>query len=616
MGDLYEYEQILLQRNEVGLGFSIAGGTDNPHFRGDPSIVITKIMDKGAAAADGRLRLNDIITHVNQVCVIDSPRSVAIDALKSSGNQVRLSVKRKRQQMVNNNNSKDLLEVELMKGSKGLGFIIAGGIGRNYVPGDNGIYISKVLEGGVAEGDGRISVGDRLACVKNLPDGDFWLDNVTQEEAVTALKASQKRVLLLIEKQPDEDLAPEVTQTFGSTNKIARSISEEELSRTYRTATLTKGDSGLGFNIVGGEEGDGVYVSSLQTGGPAELSGQVRRGDMILSVNGQDLTRASHESAALCLKSAGQLVRLQLQFKPDEYSQLEDRLRERMAAAAAADPKQLYVRSLVDWDPNLDDNIPIPNRARFLTVHFGDVFHLTNTGDEDWWQAKTVQGAQGLLPSKTRLEKRYRHKASYEPVQQVFTDYTRPVIILGPLKDRLSDDLMTEFPASFGFSIRHTTRARRPGEQDGRDYHFVASRAAMEADIQKHKFIEAGQFKENLYGTAVSSIRAVAEAGKHCLLDVSCTAIKRLIAARIYPITILVKPSIELAMKITQKSHQDAIKSVDQVYQLENDSPEYFTAIVEADNIEETYEQVKEIIIEHSADSIWVTNGDSSILMK
>lgn len=39
-----------------GLGFSIAGGIDNPHIGEDPSIFITKIIPGGAAAQNGRLR--------------------------------------------------------------------------------------------------------------------------------------------------------------------------------------------------------------------------------------------------------------------------------------------------------------------------------------------------------------------------------------------------------------------------------------------------------------------------------------------------------------------------------------------------------------------------------
>lgn len=44
------------RQGNSGLGFSIAGGTDNPHIGEDPSIFITKVIPGGAAAQDGRLR--------------------------------------------------------------------------------------------------------------------------------------------------------------------------------------------------------------------------------------------------------------------------------------------------------------------------------------------------------------------------------------------------------------------------------------------------------------------------------------------------------------------------------------------------------------------------------
>ena len=110
---------------------------------------------------------------------------------------------------------------------------------------------------------------------------------------------------------------------------------------------------------------------------------------------------------------------------------------------------------------------------------------------------------------------------SYELVQEIEIDYTRPVVILGPLKDRVNDELISEYPDRFGSCVPHTTRPRRQFEVNGRDYHFVESREAMEADIQNHKFIEAGQYNGNLYGTSVASVKEVAERGKHCILDVS-----------------------------------------------------------------------------------------------
>jgi guanylate kinase len=50
-------------------------------------------------------------------------------------------------------------------------------------------------------------------------------------------------------------------------------------------------------------------------------------------------------------------------------------------------------------------------------------------------------------------------------------------------------------------SVSHTTRAPRPGEQDGRDYHFV-SRTAFEAMIERGEFLESAEVHGNLYGTS------------------------------------------------------------------------------------------------------------------
>jgi hypothetical protein len=54
--------------------------------------------------------------------------------------------------------------------------------------------------------------------------------------------------------------------------------------REPRTVVLTKGPSGLGFNIVGGEDCEGIFISFILAGGGADLSGGLRRGDQILSV--------------------------------------------------------------------------------------------------------------------------------------------------------------------------------------------------------------------------------------------------------------------------------------------------------------------------------------------
>ena len=80
-----------------------------------------------------------------------------------------------------------------------MGFTIAGGIGNQHIPGDNGIYVTKVMEGGAAAADGRIAVGDRLVAVKNIPDtgDDFFLGDCTHEESVIHTRKVGLRIFSL-----------------------------------------------------------------------------------------------------------------------------------------------------------------------------------------------------------------------------------------------------------------------------------------------------------------------------------------------------------------------------------------------------------------------------------
>lgn len=675
--DNWEYEEIALERGGSGLGFSIAGGVDNPHIGNDSSIYITKLIPGGAASVDKRLKVNDIILRVNDVNVVNVSHSVAVEALKRAGNRVELYIKRKRVPAQGAHGNEELMEVELFKGTKGLGFTIAGGIGNQHIPGDNGIYVTKVMDGGAAACDGRIHVGDRLVSVRNLPGttGDFVLDNCTHEESVNALKRCKDKVVLLVAKaETPYPSSPTIGQMhpLGAQSYMpaqrplgARSVSEEELG-IPRQVTLQKSAAGLGFNIVGGEDGEGIFVSFILSGGPADTSGQVRRGDKILSVNGVDLSQATHEEAAIALKNAGNVVHLSLYYKPEDYEKFEAKihsLKNQIMSGSMlrmSEKRSLFVRALFDYDPSRDEDVP----SRGLTFTFGDILYVTNASDEEWWQAKRFDHSghemdTGIIPSKARWEKKMRardrnvhfkqnngahqkrgklpfmkskdeessegdsnslnttggHDAdppevivSYELVQEIEIDYTRPVVILGPLKDRINDELISEYPERFGSCVPHTTRPRRQFEVNGRDYHFVESREVMESDIQNHKFIEAGQYNGNLYGTSVASVKEVAERGKHCILDVSGNAIKRLQAARLYPIAIFLKPKDpHFIMSVNDRmTEEQAEKSFARASRLEHDFIQYFTSVIRGPTFEEIYEKVKTVIKTHSKNTIWV----------
>uniref|UniRef100_A0A8B9SE62 PDZ domain-containing protein n=1 Tax=Apteryx owenii TaxID=8824 RepID=A0A8B9SE62_APTOW len=78
---------------------------------------------------------------------------------------------------------------------------------------------------------------------------------------------------------------PPLTRRIGAPSFEWINIIILFLYREPRKIILHKGSTGLGFNIVGGEDGEGIFVSFILAGGPADLSGELQRGDQILSVS-------------------------------------------------------------------------------------------------------------------------------------------------------------------------------------------------------------------------------------------------------------------------------------------------------------------------------------------
>ena len=79
----------------------------------------------------------------------------------------------------------------------------------------------------------------------------------------------------------------------------------------------------------------------------------------------------------------------------------------------------------------------------------------------------------------------------------------RPIVLCGPSgsgKSTLIKMLFDEFPDKFGFSVSHTTRKPRPGEENGKHYYFT-SKEEMKKQIEQGEFIETATFSDNLYGT-------------------------------------------------------------------------------------------------------------------
>lgn len=106
----------------------------------------------------------------------------------------------------------------------------------------------------------------------------------------------------------------------------------------------------------------------------------------------------------------------------------------------------------------------------------------------------------------------------------------RPLVICGPsgsgkstiLKAVMAQDSLKD---RIAFSVSHTTRKPRPGEQHGREYYFV-DRDKMLQEIKEDKFIETAEFSGNLYGTSKASVRTCRNQGKICVLDIDSQGVR------------------------------------------------------------------------------------------
>eukprot|EP00747_Dinoflagellata_sp_TGD_P196277 gnl/TRDRNA2_/TRDRNA2_66155_c0_seq1.p1 gnl/TRDRNA2_/TRDRNA2_66155_c0~~gnl/TRDRNA2_/TRDRNA2_66155_c0_seq1.p1 ORF type:complete len:675 (-),score=184.51 gnl/TRDRNA2_/TRDRNA2_66155_c0_seq1:58-2082(-) len=120
--------------------------------------------------------------------------------------------------------------------------------------------------------------------------------------------------------------------------------------------------------------------------------------------------------------------------------------------------------------------------------------------------------------------------AKAEKPKDAETQLPPPLVICGPSgvgKGTLIKRLMETFPDKFGFSVSHTTRAPRPGEEDGKDYHF-AKLEQMKVDVESgDKFIESAHVHGNIYGTSKAAVEDVRGRKQICILDIDVQGVKQ-----------------------------------------------------------------------------------------
>ncbi|XP_067466135.1 tyrosine-protein phosphatase non-receptor type 13 [Thunnus thynnus] len=218
--------------------------------------------------------------------------------------------------------------VELKKSNGSLGISVAGGINTNVRFG--GIYIKSLVPGGAAEQDGRIQIGDRLLEV----DGSN-LRGVSHQQAVECLKRTGEVVNLLLEREPTVILEPRpdspcpllahsssYTQPPRTEVSVETTLSGRAKDYSFVTdentheVVLKKSMSGLGFSFYisqlhsGPDRGSVVRIKRLFPGQPAQESGLLREGDVILSVNKEPIKDLSYQRVLFLLRGAPSEVNL------------------------------------------------------------------------------------------------------------------------------------------------------------------------------------------------------------------------------------------------------------------------------------------------------------------
>ncbi|XP_013098735.2 guanylate kinase isoform X1 [Stomoxys calcitrans] len=182
----------------------------------------------------------------------------------------------------------------------------------------------------------------------------------------------------------------------------------------------------------------------------------------------------------------------------------------------------------------------------------------------------------------------------------------RPVVVCGPSgsgKSTLLNRLFKEYPNTFGFSVSHTTRKPRPGEEDGVHYNYV-ERDHMEAAVANGEFIESATFGGNMYGTSKEAVRKVQNAGKVCILDIEPQGVEQVKKTDLNPILIYNNPpSIEALEQRLRKRNTETEESLKKrldaaaneiAYGL---TPGNFHKIIHNVDIDEAYEQFREYIV-------------------
>ncbi|XP_045737095.2 E3 ubiquitin-protein ligase LNX isoform X1 [Mirounga angustirostris] len=300
------------------LSVRLVGGSETPLVH----IIIQHIYRDGVIARDGRLLPGDIILKVNGMDISNVPHNYALHLLRQPCQVLRLTVLREQKFQSRNSGQApdaygprdDHFHVILNKSSpeEQLGIKLVRRVD------EPGVFIFNVLNGGVADRHGQLEENDRVLAINGHD-----LRYGSPESAAHLIQASERRVHLVVSRQVRLQ-SPDIFQDSGWNNNSSRSPGPGDRSSTpkplhpvvtchEKVVSVRKDPSeSLGMTVAGGashREWDlPIYVISVEPGGVISRDGRIKTGDILLNVNGIELTEVSRNEAVALLKSTSSLV--------------------------------------------------------------------------------------------------------------------------------------------------------------------------------------------------------------------------------------------------------------------------------------------------------------------
>ncbi|VDM38540.1 unnamed protein product [Toxocara canis] len=361
---------------------------------------------------------------------------------------------------------------------------------------------------------------------------------------------------------------------------------DDEEGVAVKLVRLVKGNEPLGATIKCDAEGC-VFVARIIAGGVAERSACIQVGDRVMEVNGVSVTGMKPADIVKLLSTDGGLVSFKL-IPAGISSNVE-----------SDEPR--YVKTLADYCGSRDTLHPCPEAA--LSFVRGEILQLVLTGDQHWWQARSLGFAPfanpvdepsdgkrriGLIPSELLHVKRRSQRdcdvrkagtrkttknaaeqceyALYESVSLISPSASliRPIVLLGASgvgRNELKRRLILSDCERYSTTVPHTSRPPRAHETEGVDYFFV-KREQMEQWIRQARFLEYGEYKGNLYGTLADSVVNLIKKGRIPVLSPHPLALRLLRSSTFKPFVIFVQPPDFETFKETrtlQRAHSSQI---------------------------------------------------------